>query len=1058
MNTLEQAYDTREFMLRRLSEDLLGGPADDTLRELPLSRFVMGILFPQVESDSTAQQPASVEDDVENDVEAEAGNEAPDTVVDPGVSMSRIRYPRSMGMTLTVGDEAGAGVAVSVSASRYEQSDETSWKSCELPPWHRVIEAHPPRLDRIAVKEGLQLVVNSREPLDGTIAITLTLVNSLTAAHGEKDAACWFRPSIVAAATGTELRERPPVTVAGVDELEVASQRMLFRDVRSFAVGHGCAVTWEGNTPDAVATTFLPRHELLLSEAAGGDGLDLSMDVLAVEESFEVLEGLIAMYRSWIDELESASAVRPSDDDIETLRRHVAEAREAASRMESGLEVLRNDADVRRAFQLTNLAMAQQRSRQEHHRSGGIGNPDSTSGAAWRPFQIAFILMNLSGLVNRHHTDRRIADLLWFPTGGGKTEAYLGIIGIAILLRRLRDPEAAGVSVLMRYTLRLLTLQQYQRATGLICALEMIRTQHMPRTAPISIGLWVGQASTPNDADTARRALQRARRPGSKDADDDGSDPVQLRQCPWCGHALDYRNYEVIDKAWMRVACGQSTCAFRDGLPVHIIDSDVYSNRPSLVIGTVDKFAMMPWKCEVGALLGVESVPLARDSQFHHPPPDLIVQDELHLISGPLGTMVGLYETAVDAITGADAPAKVVASTATIRRAHDQVRAVFAREARQFPPPGLTHRDSYFAVEAPRDTKASREYVGAMAPGASQTTLMVRVYASLLQSAAMVSATDPSADLYWTLLGYFNSLRVLGGAYIQVMDDVPDQMKVIAGRRGEQMRDPRAIREMTSRKRSSEIPQELEILERRRGETDAADVVLATNMISVGVDVDRLGLMVVMGQPQMSSEYIQATSRVGRRMPGLVVTVYNSARSRDLSHYENFAAYHRSLYHHVEATGATPFAPRARDRALHAILVSLARHRIAAAGPSRAAADAAKWIDDLEALVAVILTRAEAVRAHDGKCPDDESDETIRSELLGLIDEWAESRVSHYEGWFNRQRGALLVEASRVLGQGERDIDFPPAEPPWPTLTSMRDVDAESSIFLVRRRRNRRER
>lgn len=1053
MSSLEQAYETREFMLRRLSEDLLGGPADDALTEAPLSRFVMGILFPHMEGDAAAQ-PASVEDDVENDVEAEAGSDAPDNVVDPGVSMARVRYPRSMGMTLAITDTADAGIDVSVSASRYASQGETGWRAIDLPAWQRVVEAHPPRLERVVIDEGLELVLHSREPRAGMIALTLTLVNTLTAAHGEKDAACWFRPRLSARAVSAELRERPAATVAGIDELEIASQRLLFRDVRSFAVGHGCAVTWEGSTPDCVATTFLPRHELLLSEAGGGDGLDLSMDLLAADETFDVLDQLVAMYRKWIDDLENGSADRLDDESADTLGRHVTEAREAASRMASGLELLRNDEDVRRAFQLTNLAMAQQRSRQDHHRSGGKGDPLSTAGATWRPFQIAFILTNLRGLADHDHSDRRVADLLWFPTGGGKTEAYLGIIGIAILLRRLRDPKAAGVSVLMRYTLRLLTLQQYQRATGLICALEMVRQQHMPHTAQISIGLWVGQASTPNDVDTARRALQKARRPGSRDNDEDGSDPVQLRQCPWCGHALDYRNYEVIDKTWMRVACGQDACAFRNGLPVHIIDSDVYTNRPSLVIGTVDKFAMMPWKREVGALLGVKgAVP---DVTFAYPPPDLIVQDELHLISGPLGTMVGLYETAVDAIIGRDAPAKIVASTATIRRASDQVRAVFAREARQFPPPGLTHRDSYFAVEAPRDIKASREYVGAMAPGASQTTLMVRVYASLLQSAAMMPETDPSGDLYWTLLGYFNSLRILGGAYIQVLDDVPDQMKVIARRRGEEMREPRAIREMTSRKRSSEIPRELQILERKRGETDAADVVLATNMISVGVDVDRLGLMVVMGQPQMSSEYIQATSRVGRRMPGLVVTVYNSGRSRDLSHYENFAAYHRMLYRHVEATGATPFAPRARDRALHAVLVSLARHRIPAAGPSAAAADASRWVDELEQLVDVVLDRAKAVRAS-GECPADESDETIRGELMDLIDHWTESNVRHYEGWFHRQRGALLVEASRVLGREDREIDFPPADPPWPTLTSMRDVDGESTVYLVRRKRNRRE-
>ena len=391
------------------------------------------------------------------------------------------------------------------------------------------------------------------------------------------------------------------------------------------------------------------------------------------------------------------------------------------------------------------------------------------------------------------------------------------------------------------------------------------------------------------------------------------------------------------------------------------------------------------------------------------------------------------------------------------RRASDQVRAVFARQTRQFPPPGLTLKDSYFALEAPRETKASREYVGAMAPGASHTTLLVRAYASLLQSAFAVDPSDPSADLYWTLLGYFNSLRVLGGAYIQVLDDVPDQMKVIAGRRNEPLRDPVGIREMTSRKRSSEIPQELQILERRRGQTDAADVVLATNMISVGVDVDRLGLMVVMGQPQTGSEYIQATSRVGRRMPGLVITLYNSRRSRDLSHYENFSAYHRGLYRHVEATGATPFAPRARDRALHAVLVSLARHRIAAAGPSGAAGDAASWQDELEVIVDVVLARAQATRAPHEECPDDESDERIRKELETLIDNWTDpqARLTHYEGWFGRHRGALLVDASRAIGKEQAPLRLPPEQPPWPTLTSMRDVDAESSVYLIHRRRTR---
>ncbi len=218
--------------------------------------------------------------------------------------------------------------------------------------------------------------------------------------------------------------------------------------------------------------------------------------------------------------------------------------------------------------------------------------------------------------------------------------------------------------------------------------------------------------------------------------------------------------------------------------------------------------------------------------------------------------------------------------------------------------------------------------------------------------------------------------------------------------------------------------------------------------------------MVVMGQPQTSSEYIQATSRVGRRMPGLVVTVYNSGRSRDLSHYENFAAYHRMLYRHVEATGATPFAPRARDRALHAVLVSMARHRIAAAAPSGAASNVEDWEDELEKLVELIVARSEVTRPESQEPTKDELPELIRAELKALVDHWLNARVQRYEGWFGKHQGALLVEASRVLSRRDEDppVAFPPAEPAWPTLTSMRDVDAESSVFLVRRRRSRRER
>lgn len=1058
MVQMTDAYRTREFVTRRLEEDLLGADFDAELFEAPLSRFIVGVLYPGEAEIVGGHTPSVEEDDIDASVDSTPDSGRPDGVDDPGVSLARSRYPRTMGMTFAV-REGSATVDVHIKASRYEQTDGSDrWR--RIGPEGKTITLDCTRADatRHEIAEGLQLAPVVRAPRKGVVSVTLALVNTAVVARGSKDASCWFAPVISVEAAPGVLTTRPDVVVPGLDEDEVSSQHLLFRDVRSYGVGHGCAVTWAG-TADVtrLETTFVPRHELPLNKPGGVRGgerePDLGMEHLAASDDLIDIQDLVDDYRAWIDAL--PATIGELDLEAErALERHVRDARVAAARMQAGIDLLRGDDHVRRAFDLMNRAMAEQRSRQAWHRGGRTGDPDNTVAAVWRPFQIAFILTNLVGLAEPESEDRELADLLWFPTGGGKTEAYLGLIAMAILLRRLRNPTHGGVSAIMRYTLRLLTLQQYERATGLICALENLRDLEMPAAEPISIGLWVGQGSTPNAVADARKALNRMRGRGRSTTDDDFSDPVQLRGCPWCGTDLDHRNYEIVGGS-MVVRCPEGACRFRHGLPVHIIDDDVYANRPSLLIATVDKFAMMPWKAEVGLLFSTDG---------KHPAPDLIVQDELHLISGPLGTMVGLYETAVDAACSRPHRPKVVASTATIRRASEQMRAVFARESRQFPPQAATQADSYFAVEAGQEEKGTREYAGIMAPGSSHATLMVRVYASLLQAAAQIPGDDPGADLYWSLVGYFNSLRVLGGAYIQVIDDVPDQIKVVAARRGETPRVLGLPREMTSRKKSTEIPAELKILARGRGEPDAADVILATNMISVGVDVDRLGLMVVMGQPQTTSEYIQATSRVGRQSPGLVVVLYNANRSRDLSHYEDFTAYHRGLYRHVEATGATPFAPRARDRGLHGVLVSLARLTIPEAAPDRAAADVAQWSEGLGEAVDLIVERANLTRPAAGSMddlPEDESAEKIREQLDRLCDQWEGSPrpITHYAGWFERRRGALLEDASQVLKRLADDDEasgFPPSEPPWPTLTSMRDVDAECGLFLIHKRRSRR--
>ncbi len=1065
MPDLDAWYQARDLMVDAVRSDLYGGPEDDVLDEAPLERFIVGILHP-----ATGTAATTAVEDANDTPEVEAGS-ATDADYDPGVSFSHLRYPSSMGLTFGI-TSSTRSLVFTASADRYEPdaaSDEvatpsetgTRARARRVGRWRRVptgpVEIHVEVVRggsaTYAVAHGLALRTVVRPERDGVVNVTAVLVNTNARPQkGHVDHLCWFRPELRVATEDGEFRDRRPErTLAHLDHDEQSGE-LLYRAQRHLAVGHGVAVAWDegGHVPE-LTTTFFPQHDLKLAKAERTDVTGLTMTSLAAAPDVATLTrpllGLVDGYTDWIRGRESyATAERLTAAQETTARRHLDEARLAAERMHSGIALLERDAVARRAFQLMNAAMQQQRARQEFVRTGR----EDVVGE-WRPFQLAFVLLNLEGLADPACEDRDVADLLWFPTGGGKTEAYLGLIAFTLLHRRLRrageDGDGGGVGVIMRYTLRLLTLQQFERAAGLICALEDLRTREgdLATAAPFSVGLWVGQGATPNSVADAAKALRKL---ASDEEPADTGNPVQLLTCPWSGDRLtaaDYRADRRADRLVVR--CPSPSCRFHggDGLPVVLVDDEVYARRPSLVIGTVDKFAMLAWNERSGRLFGSGA------SSSTDAPPDLIVQDELHLISGPLGTLVGLYETAIDALATDPSTGrrpKLVASTATIRRAADQMAAVFDRTARQFPPPGIDADDSYFAVDASSQEKGTRRYVGLMAPSTSHATLLVRTYAALLQAGADLPADPAVKDAYWTLLGYFNSLRVLGAAYIQSIDDVPDRIKVVAGRRAVTHRITRDPAELTSRQRSSEIPVLLERLQKSYPDPDSPDVVLATNMISVGVDVDRLGLMAVMGQPQTTSEYIQATSRVGRRHPGLVFTLYNAARSRDLSHYESFTSYHRALYKQVEATGATPFAPRALDRGLHGLLTILARHTLAGAAADKSVRVPAES-DAFDGIVETIRKRAERVAGPT-------TAEKVETAVRELTAEWEAAAESggllQYAGWRDGSHALMVPAGSSAAsdGRGEQLAEtFPPEDTPWPTLTSLRNVDRESTLRIV---------
>ncbi|MDX6611743.1 MAG: hypothetical protein QOD75_929 [Blastocatellia bacterium] len=867
--------------------------------------------------------------------------------------------------------------------------------------------------------------------------LTFTLINRTPLdAVGGKDTQCFFQCELmVEDAEGATCFLEYPEREGLEDDREEQSLRLLYNHRKTFAVGHGCAVWWPesgGGAVDQIKSDSLPAYEIEPILPREIPGLELSMRRLAEGDQVQTLQAcrmLADAYTAWIEKQEAAIGEPSFPRELKSAsRRHLELCRDCHRRIMDGIGLLEADADVRQAFAWMNRAMLKQQlhydlaanHRREWTRAGKFV-PTSTVEEAisnqqagherfnqekgydklgrWRPFQLAFILMNLRSIAQPRSAERNIVDLIWFPTGGGKTEAYLGLTAFTILWRRLQEPEDSGTTVLMRYTLRLLTTQQFQRASSLICACELIRKENKNRLGGerISIGLWVGNTVTPNkqpDAVAAHTKLLNEGKPN----------PFVVLTCPWCGVETGavkvgnaYRTPGYKRQGTKVVFCCEDPhCEFNEaggGLPLHVIDEAIYAQRPTLLIGTVDKFAMLPWRSDARRLFGLES-----DEQLS--PPDLIIQDELHLISGALGSMVGHYEGTLDALCqqGGEKKfgAKIVASTATICRAPEQVKALYARAVFLFPPQGLRAGDSFFAEEA--KNTPGRLYVGVFGSAlSSHVTAQIRVMSALLQAVRCVPiASSQDLDPYWTLMAYFNSLRELGHAATLIRADIREYLNAVWDRldirKPEAGSDAPDLRrfinrdlELTSRIQSSEITEVLQSLFANYNEgrdtsgkllNRAVDVCLATNMIQVGLDVPRLGLMTVVGQPKMTSEYIQATSRVGRdaRGPGLVVTIYNTSKPRDRSHFEHFRSYHQSIYRWVEPTSVTPFAVAVRERALHAQVVSLVRYwdsRLTD-GPKPPPGDAL-----VERIRKTILARVSAVDAGEAILTEEMFDEII---------------------------------------------------------------------------------
>ena len=959
-----------------------------------------------------------------------------------------------------------------------------------------------------------KLVALRRKIAEETWSVTVMLVNGLSESPVKANR-CIFQSRIE---IGTHINgfvfvESNPNSDISAMDAEERSLDLLYRHKKIYGTGLGTSVDWKiddkGNgtiwndffpITEVPSMSFsLPKNDLL------GDG-ELSMKYLSDldssdrETKLKSMRSLVDLYRQWVEDLEKAAAKLDARYTSAAVK-NIQECKRAYQRMYAGIETLRSNDNAYRAFLLANRAMFMQRIHIAMQSEMAQANADrypgdeeisdrlngmdysrkSDANCRWRPFQIAFLLMDINSIVDDESPERSIVDLIWFPTGGGKTEAYLGLTAFTIFYRKLAHPkQSAGTAVIMRYTLRLLAAQQFTRAATLICACEYIRQDCAQKRhrypayplgkTPITIGLWIGGSHIPNKnegSDSAQYHLDKLLKVSNYyyvRNEKERHNKFQVLKCPWCGTKMvkDDKNKKLVGEWGYSMSgkhfymfCPHEDCDFTKKLPIQIIDEELYDAPPTLLFGTVDKFAMLPWDGRIGSFFGIGS-----DNRT----PELIIQDELHLISGALGTVVGLYETAVDAICGQKGIfPKVIASTATIRRAKEQCSVLYNREVVQFPAPGLEAEDSFFAKESSIDYEKGvygRKYVGIMPSGKTKAMAEIRAMAALLQKAYTMDMQDAVKDKLWTLTVYFNSLKDLGKASTLVDDDVKDFIVRTANRMFTTRRLIISADELTSRVSTTELNETLDKLEKIEYSKEnleakryASNVLLATNMISVGIDVARLNVMLMIGQPKLTSEYIQASSRVGRSFPGVAFVQYDATKSRDRSHYERFRSYHESFYRFVEPTGATPFSRPARERALHAVLISMMRQMTGMSEDRDAINFDKEYFEDtIRGIEGFVIERVKGINSRaDGQAKDDIDE--IRAEIQAFFDTW-QDYVDECNGeepvvplYFGRRFMVTPPTGGtrRLLkqyGSNGRDVAIS-------TLTSMRNVDTPVTGSII---------
>lgn len=1187
------SFGVRENLVDILERELLGPihGDDELLPFSPKQMYLVGLIAPvkltstasSVLDQENADDLAEVRLDEDGTTEGrgvptvaadESEADAEEDDAEDRAPKQGLMIPASMGLRFQVPDDLPS-FDVTASWGTYEtvETDEVTKAGRPVRKYQRtpveetrsitLATLTPGRTETVVLRDAICLRIDRYDDTEyGRVLVEIALCNDRETPLPIPSNMWMFQTKLLIDAGGAEafLPVRDVLEQAWPEhDDEVRRLDLQYKDRLEFAIGRTCSADWVtrkgARRATSVSTTWLPRAETPQTLAGEVEGATLSMKSLASATPDELRIGLaplVSGYGSWLDRQEGVAAQLPAHL-RETAVDVLWEARQVHQRLVDGLEFVASDPTALQCFHFMNRVMRDQRlasqvaearksestlSIKDARESIEAAEADGKPVASWRPFQLAFILMQLGALTDptaplrsAEHLAR--VELLFFPTGGGKTEAYLGLAAYTFAIRRRQAVVQSGngplngsdgVSVLMRYTLRLLTAQQFQRATALVCAAELARREDEATwgAEPFRIGLWVGTDVSPKRFEEADEQLKKV-----NDGASHRLTVLQIQRCPWCGTEITPANVKGdVTSRRVFVHCGDELgrCPFSkgggvpEGLPVLTVDEEIYRLTPAFVIATVDKFARLAREGEAASLFGFVSKRCGRHGYVHpdyadctvqshpanngHPaatvipigrlrPPDLIIQDELHLITGALGTAVGLFEVAVETLCSWETPdgktvkPLIVASTATVRNAVEQVRQLYGRTVEIFPPQVLDVADTFFSREVEvSEANPGRRYIGVSAPGVRLSSAEIRLAEVLLLAGQLLlDRTGIEADPYMTLVGYFNATRELAGMRRYVDDDVssrvarPRQASGFAPRRGAAFGNLN-VAELTSRISGADIGKTLDklglefdagydttaafqarmalvredkVAPKRDGDAPF-DVVLATSMLQVGVDVQRLGLMLVVGQPKNTAEYIQASSRVGRdaARPGLVVSLGNWARPRDLAHFEQFRHYHDTFYKQVEALSVTPFSPTSLERGIDGLLVSAARVAQATVveglSPEHEAGKITSQHPAVVGIVERLRARISAASRMDGEV------KTASNRLANRLDQWSKRAAlavsQHQTLVYERTRDDPKYLPLIISPENHRANVGSTSEAPFVIANSMREVQPEINILV----------